>query len=130
MSEWATGKARAWQCAIKSTGMPPAQDALDSLIDSYCDALLQLQALRDECTEHVKVCGMIGAEGCCVEGQISYEKVAASDSSVELMACKLCGSAGDCGCIPPLVADAEEATKCIRCRTGDDAFPHTCSFPR
>lgn len=43
MGTWTTEKVRIWQAAIKSTGMPPAQDALDSLIQGYVDMLLELE---------------------------------------------------------------------------------------
>lgn len=34
---WTIEKVRIWQVAMKHLGMPPAQDALDSLIQEYVD---------------------------------------------------------------------------------------------
>jgi hypothetical protein len=45
--EWSREKVRIWQCAIKGTGLPPAQEALDSLIDSYCAVLQERDELRE-----------------------------------------------------------------------------------
>lgn len=46
MNEWNHEKVRIWQAVIKSTGMPPAPDALDSLIDAYDDTLLRVDVAR------------------------------------------------------------------------------------
>ncbi len=52
---WTTEKIRIWQFAMKSMDLPPAPDALASLIQSHVDVNLQLrdfaQAVADKQTE-------------------------------------------------------------------------------
>ncbi len=43
---WTTEKVRIWQFAMKSRDLPPAPDALASLIQSHLDANLQLSAIQ------------------------------------------------------------------------------------